>query len=312
MSDLNRLLLAEKYRPKTIDECILPEATKRDIKNAIASGDIPNLVLYGGPGSGKTSLCYAIANETNSEILYINASMERSIDVIRNQVMTFSSTISLTGSNKIVLFDESDGLTTIAQNSIKSVTEQFAGVRFFFTSNHVNKIIEPIKSRCVNINFKIDPSEKPKIAAKFFKRVTEILDNECIEYEKPVVAELVNKYFPDFRRTLNEIQRCAAGGKIDAGVLIDRKKESIESLVASMKQKNFTEVRKWVAQNSDIDPQVLFKDLYVSSTDLLEPQCIPQVVLILSDYSFKSTHSVDSEILMTAALVELMVACTWK
>ena len=312
MSELNQLILAEKYRPKTIDDCILPEATKRDIKNAIAAGDIPNLVLYGGAGSGKTSLCYAIANETNSEILYINASLERSIDVIRNQVMSFSSTVSLTDSRKIVLIDESDGLTTIAQNSLKGVTEQFTNVRFFFTSNHINKIIDPIKSRCVNINFKIDQAEKPKIAAKFFKRVTQILDNEGIEYEKPVVAELVNKYFPDFRRTLNEIQRCAAGGKIDAGVLINRNKESLDGLFSSMKQKNFTEVRKWVGQNSDIDPQVLFKDIYDNSTELLQPQCVPQVVLILSDYSFKSTHSVDPEILMTAALVELMVACVWK
>jgi DNA polymerase III delta prime subunit len=226
--------------------------------------------------------------------------------------MSFSSTVSLTDSRKIVLIDESDGLTTIAQNSLKGVTEQFTNVRFFFTSNHINKIIDPIKSRCVNINFKIDQAEKPKIAAKFFKRVTQILDNEGIEYEKPVVAELVNKYFPDFRRTLNEIQRCAAGGKIDAGVLINRNKESLDGLFSSMKQKNFTEVRKWVGQNSDIDPQVLFKDIYDNSTELLQPQCIPQVVLILSDYSFKSTHSVDPEILMTAALVELMVACVWK
>ena len=312
MSELNKLILAEKYRPKNIDECILPEATLRDVKNAVASGDIPNLVLFGGAGSGKTSLCYAIANETNSELLYVNASMERSIDVIRNQVMTFSSTISLTGAKKVVLFDECDGLTTIAQNSLKSLIEQFTNVRFFFTSNHINKVIDPIKSRCVNINFKIDQTEKPKIAAKFFKRVIQILDQEGIEYEKPVVAELINKYFPDFRRTLNEIQRCASGGKIDSGVLIDRNKESLDGLFSSMKQKNFTEVRKWVGQNSDIDPQMLFKDIYEHSTDLLQPQCIPQVVLILSDYSFKSTHSVDPEILMTAAIVELMVACVWK
>ena len=309
---IDTLIWSEKYRPKNLDDCIIPESVLNDIRGAIANGNVPNLLLYGSAGTGKTSVCRAIANELDAELLYINASLERNIDVIRNQVMTFSSSVSLRGAQKIVLFDESDGMSRQAADSLKGILEQFPTVRFFFTSNHINKIIDPIKSRCVNINFKIDGTEKAKVAATFFKRVLHILDTENIKYDKKTVAEVVNKYFPDFRRTLNELQRHSSTGEIDASILKGNNSETFATLFAAMKVKNFTEVRKWVGQNSDVDAQQLYRDMYDNAYELFEPACIPQIVLIFADYMVKSTYSVDQEILLTASLVEIMVAATWK
>lgn len=309
---VDNLLWAEKYRPSTLDDMIISDDTKKMIRDSIAGGNIPNMVLYGSAGTGKTSVCRVIANELGADLLYINASMERSIDVIRDRVTSFSSTVSFSGGPKIVLLDESDGLTSLAQNSLKGVIEEFTSTRFFFTTNHINKIIDPIRSRCVNIAFKADAAEKPKLASKFFKRVCYILDQEQVKYQKPVVAELVTKYFPDFRRTLNELQRYSMGGEIDAGILANTAEQTFRELFSAMKEKDFTAVRKWVGTHSDVDPQILFREIYDQGFNLFQPACIPQIILILSDYSFKATHSIDAEILVAAFCVEVMVTAQWK
>lgn len=312
MSDISMMVWSEFYRPTTIEECILPAETKKSLMEAIASGNVPHILMYGPAGTGKTSACRAIANELGADLMYINASLERSIDIIRNQVVSFSSSVSFSGGLKIVLLDEFDGMPPLQQNALKGVIEEFPNARFFFTSNHVNKIIDPIKSRCVNINFKIDNKEKPKLASKFFKRVTHILKERNVEFQTEVVAELVTKYFPDFRRTLNELQRYAISGKIDSGILLTHSSETFKELFNAIREKNFKDVRKWVASNTDIDPQVLFRDIYDNGNDLFEPSCLPSIILILADYSFKATHSVDAEILVTAAMTEIMLIAKFK
>lgn len=312
MSDIDTLIWAEQYRPSNIDECILPTQTKKALREAIDSGNIQHLLMFGPPGTGKTSACRAIANELQSDLMYINASLERSIDIIRNQVVSFSSSVSFSGGLKIVLLDEFDGMLSTQQNALKGVIEEFPNARFFFTSNHINKVIDPIKSRCVNINFKIDNKEKPLLASRFFKRVSHILKEKNVEFEPAVVAELVTKYFPDFRRTLNELQRYAVGGKIDSGILANQNAESFKDLFDAMRKSDFMAVRKWTASNSDIDPHVLFRDIYDNGNDLFDVKCLPQIILILADYSFKATHSVDPEILVTAAMTEIMVTGKFK
>lgn len=312
ISELDNLVWAEAHRPQKLDDCILPDATKRSLKEAVLSGNVPHLLMYGPAGTGKTSACRAIANELEADLMYINASLERSIDIIRTKVVAFSSSVSLSGGLKIVLLDEFDGMEQLQQNALKGVIEEFTNTRFFFTSNHVNKVIAPIKSRCVNISFAIPNEEKPKLASRFFKRVTAILNERGVEYEQPVVAELVTKYFPDFRRTLNELQRYAISGKIDSGILVNHSKESFNDLYKHMKAKNFIEVRKWVGQNSNVDAQVLFREFYDNGSELFTIDSLPSIVVILSDYGYKATHSVDSEILIVAAMVEIMVQADWK
>ena len=312
MSPADNLILAEKYRPKTLDECILPEKTKNDLHAAIDSGNVPNIVMYGPPGTGKTSACRAIANDIGADLLYLNASLERNIDTIRNQVVSFSSSVSFGGGLKIVLLDEFDGMTLLQQNAMKGVVEEFPNARFFFTSNHINKIIEPIRSRCVNIDFKIDNKSKADVAAKFFKRVIQILQKENIEFEKPVVAELIKKHFPDFRRTLNEIQRCSASGKIDVSVLADHSVETFNTLFEAVKNKDYYTVRRWIGANSDVEPHILFREIYDRAEELIDPSTVKNLIVILSDYQFKAAHSVDPEILLSAFFVEMMNVVTWK
>ena len=242
-------------------------------------------------------------SETVVEIIPVGKSRVINLTVYKNH--TFIT------ENGIVTHN-CDGVTSISQNALKGVVESFTSTRFFFTTNHVNKIIDPIRSRCVNIGFNVDAVEKPKLASKFFKRVCYILDNEGVKYQKPVVAELVTKFFPDFRRTLNELQRYSMGGEIDAGILANTAEQTFSELFAAMKDKDFSTVRKWVGSHSDVDPQILFREVYDRGFDLFEPKCIPQIILILSDYGFKATHSVDAEILIAAFCVEIMVTAQWK
>jgi DNA polymerase III delta prime subunit len=246
------------------------------------------------------------------EMLFINASIENGIDVIRTKVMQYSSTVSLESRQKFILFDEFDGISRQSQEALRGIIEEFKNVRFFFTCNHRSRIIDAIISRTVELNFSIPQAEKTKLQAQFFKRVQSILKQENIEFDPKAVAELIGKYFPDNRKILNELQRYSAGGRIDAGVLIDQSKSQLKDLVGILKEKNFTEMRKWVGRNTDLDPQTLFRELYDISSEQMQPNCIPQLIMTLSDYGFKSTHSVDQEILMAAALTEVMAAVQWK
>lgn len=309
---LNEFIWAEEFRPKTIEDCILPDRIKNDLKNAIASGNIPNILAAGAPGCGKTSALKAIANEVGAELLYINASLERSVDVIRNRVTTFSSSVSLHGNSKIVLLDEFEGITQIASEGLKAVIEQFPQVRFFFTTNNSSRIIEAIKSRCVNIDFRFTKEDRVKMSAQFFKRVTGILEQKNVQYSKRVVAEVVNQYFPDFRRTLNELQRHAASGVISDEILAGTSRQSFDDLIGFVKEKNFPEVRKWVAQNSGLDVNSLAREFYDRSSEEMIPSSVPQIILILTDYMVKANNTVDMEILLTAMLVEIMVSVEWK
>lgn len=313
MSDLNDFVWAEKWRPKTIDECILPAATKTTLKEFVASGTIPHFLFSGGAGTGKTTVAKALAHELNADLMFINASLESGVDVVRTKIVQFASTVSFGGGMKIILLDEADYLSQTSQASLRGVIEEFGNVRFIFTCNFRNRIIEAIESRTSLIEFKTSPEERPKVASRFFKRILQILDAEKVTYDPPAVAELINKHFPDFRKVLSELQKYASSGRIDTGILVNQSKESFTSLFASMKNKNFTEVRKWVGLNSDVDPQVLFRDIYDNAYELMEPKSIPRVVLILADYSYKaSSPIVDQEIMVAAAMTEIMVEAEWK
>lgn len=311
MDQLEKLVWSEEYRPKTVADCILPDSTRKMINGCISQKVLPNMILYGPAGCGKTTLVKAIAKELHAELLYINASLERNIDMVRNQVMTYSSSVSMLGEAKFVLFDEADGATRQALEALKGVIEQFSQIRFFFTTNNLSRIIEPIRSRCTNIDFRINAEDQAKVSAQFFKRVIHILKEKNVEYEIPAVVALIKKYFPDFRRALNELQRYSMQGKIDSGILVDQKTESIDELLRFMKEKNFTETRKWIAQNS-FDSQILLREIYDRASLVLADSCIPQIILILADYMVKSTNSVDQEILLTACMIEIMVQAKWK
>lgn len=309
---LETAVWAEKWRPKTVDDCIIPDKVKKEIKELMAEGNLPHLLLSGSAGTGKTTLARAIVNEMGGELLFINASLESGIDTVRTKVMQYSSTVSFSGNQKFVLFDEFDGMSRNSMESLRGIVEEFKNVRFFFTCNYKNRIIDAIQSRTTSIDFKVSTADRPKLQMQFYKRVVGILDSEGVTYDKKVVVELINKHFPDFRRTLNELQRYSASGNIDAGILVNQSKESFAELLKYLKEKNFTEMRKWVGKNTDIEPQLLFRDLYDNASDLIEPKGIPQLVLILADYSFKCSNSVDQEIMIAAAMTEIMASVSWK
>jgi DNA polymerase III delta prime subunit len=308
---LNNIVWAEKYRPKTVEEAILPESTKKIVLDSIANGNVPHFLFCGTAGTGKTTLARAIANQMNADLLFVNASLE-GVDTIRTKVIQFSSSVSFSGGLKVVLFDEFDGAGAVAQQSLRGIIEEFPNTRFFFTCNFKNKVIDAIHSRCIVIEFKNTKEESPKLQSKFFKRLCEILEIEKVKYSKPVVAELVKKFYPDYRRTLNALQGYAASGEIDAGILADQQTEEINALIDHLKKKKFTEMRKWVAMNPDMDPQTLFRALYDKSADLMDPKCIPSIVILLADYSYKASMVQDPQILVAACLTEIMVGATWN
>lgn len=311
--NLNEHLWAQKYRPKNINECILPERIKALVKSEISKGECPHFLFSGGAGMGKTTLAYAIANELGSDTLYINASMENGIDVLRTKIQSFASTVSLSDSGpKIVIMDEADGITPIMQGALKGFLETFsANCRFIFTCNLKHKIIEPIQSRCTVVDFNYVPSEKPKIAAAFYKRVIEILTNENVEFNQKVVAKLIEKNFPDFRKTLNELQKAAAIGKIDSEILIDHSSDNINELVKFLKENNFNEMRKWVAQNEDIEPAIIFRGIYDIAKNSMGANSLAELILILAEYGYRSAFVVDQQINTTACMIEIMARCKW-
>ena len=310
----NQFLWTEKYRPQTIDECILPQSMKDTFKQFIDSGELPNFLFCGGAGVGKTTVAKALCNEVGAEYLFINGSEESGIDILRNKIKNFASSVSLTDAKKVVILDEADYLNANStQPALRGFIEEFSNnCRFIFTCNFKNRIIEPLHSRCAVVEFKVETKEKAKIAADFYRRVLGILDKESIEYDKAVIAEIITKYFPDYRRVLNELQRYSVSGTIDAGLLVNIGDESYSELIKALKAKNFTEARKWVGKNSDADTTEVFRTLYDKSVDIIEQSSIPQLVLILAEYQYKAAFVADKEINMMAALTEIMSGVKFK
>jgi DNA polymerase III delta prime subunit len=307
-------LWVEKYRPKTIDDCVLPESLKTTFKQYIAQGELPNFLFTGTAGVGKTTVAKALCNEIGAEYLMINGSEESGIDTLRTKIKGFASTISLTDAKKVVILDEADYLNANStQPALRGFIEEFANnCRFILTCNFKNRIIEPLHSRCSVVEFKIDSADKQAIAASFFKRASQILKQEQVEFDPKVVAELITKHFPDYRRILNELQRYSVSGKIDTGILVNMSEESFRTLIKFMKEKDFTEVRKWVAKNSDTETSVLFRQLYDTATQTMDPASIPQMVLLLADYQYKAAFVSDHELNTMAALTEVMAQCKFK
>lgn len=307
-------LWAEKYRPQTIDECVLPQSLKNTFREFIASGELPNFLFCGGAGVGKTTVAKALCNEVGAEYLFINGSEESGIDTLRYKIKNFASSVSLTDAKKVVILDEADYLNANStQPALRGFIEEFSNnCRFILTCNFKNRIIEPLHSRCSVVEFKIDNKEKPKIAAAFYRRVIDILSFENVQADGKVVAELITKHFPDNRRILNELQRYSVSGKIDAGLLVNLGEESYNDLIKNLKSKNFTEVRKWVGQNSDVDTTEVFRRLYDKAVDIVEQGSIPQLVLILADYQYKAAFVADKEINIMAALTEIMAQLKFK
>ena len=312
----SEFLFCEKYRPQVIDDCILPDETKKTFKEFVEKGEIPNLLLAGPPGFGKTTIAKALCNELGADYYVINGSDEgRFLDTVRNQAKNFASTVSLTGSSKhkVIIIDEADNTGNDVQLLLRANIEAFYNnCRFIFTCNYKNKIIEPLHSRCAVIDFTIKGKQRVQLAGSFFQRLQSILDAEKIEYDQKVVAELVSKHFPDFRRVLNEIQRYSTGGKIDSGILASFSDVSVNDLVKNLKEKNFAEVRKWVVNNLDNDSGVLLRRLYDALLTSLENPSIPAAVLIIAKYQYQIAFVADQEINLLAALTEIMCECEFK
>jgi DNA polymerase III delta prime subunit len=312
----SEFLFVEKYRPQVIEDCILPDDTKKTFKEFVEKGEIPNLLLAGPPGIGKTTIAKALCNELGADYYVINGSDEgRFLDTVRNQAKNFASTVSLTGSSKhkVIIIDEADNTGNDVQLLLRANIEAFYNnCRFIFTCNYKNKIIEPLHSRCAVIDFTIKGKQRVQLAGSFFQRLQSILDAEKIEYDEKVVAELVSKHFPDFRRVLNEIQRYSTGGKIDSGILASFSDVSLNDLIKSLKEKNFTEVRKWVVNNLDNDSGVLLRRLYDALLKSLENGSIPSAVLIIAKYQYQIAFVADQEINLLAALTEIMCECEFK
>jgi DNA polymerase III delta prime subunit len=311
-SDPTEFLWVERYRPKVINDCILSPSLKETFKSIAAQAELPNLLLSGSAGVGKTTIAKALCNEIGAEYLFINGSDEgRSIDVLRTSIKGFASTVSLTDAKKVVIIDEAEFMNAqTIQPALRSFIEEFSNnCRFIFTCNFKNRIIEPLHSRCSVIDFKIEGSSKQKVAADLFKRVTEILKIENVEFDPKAVAKLIEIHFPDFRRVLNELQRYSVSGRIDTGVLVNLANESFKELIKSFKEKNFTEVRKWVSKNSDIDSTFLFRTLYDSANEVLEKPTIPALVLILAEYQHRAAFVADQEINIMACFTEIMKEC---
>ena len=307
-------LWVEKYRPNAIRDCILPDELKKTFGLFVQDKHIPNMILSGGPGVGKTTVAKAMIEEIGSTYMMINGSEESGIDVLRTKIKNFASTVSLEGGRKYLIIDEADYLNPQStQPALRGFMEEFhKNCGFILTCNFKNRIIEPLHSRCSSIEFRIPNEEKPQLAMDFMNRCEVILNNEQIYYDKKVVASLIQKFFPDWRRVLNELQRYSASGKIDAGILVNLSEDSIKELLTFLKSKEFTNVRRWIVNNLDNDPSRIYRRIYDSLYDSLVPSTIPHAVVILADYSYKSAFVADQEINLLACMTELMQNCEFK
>ncbi len=310
---MEHLLWTEKYRPKTIENCILPERLKKPFQEYVNQKNIPNLLLAGGAGVGKTTVAKAMCEEIGCDYIVINGSDESGIDTFRNKIKNYASSMSLSGGRKVIIIDEADYLNpNSTQPALRNAIEEFASnCSFIFTCNYKTRIIEPLHSRCAVIDFGMKNGEKASMATQFFKRIQSILQNEEVEFDNSVVAELVKKHFPDFRRVINELQRYSQFGKIDTGVLAQIGDVAINEIVGYIKDKDFGAIRKWVG-SSDVDANILFRKLYDALYDVLKPQSIPQAVLIIADYQYKNAFVADPEINIVACLTELMIGVEFK
>ena len=307
-------LWVEQYRPKTIDDCILPTSLKTLFSSFIKKGELTNLLLSGTPGIGKTTVAKAICEEMNCDWIMINASEEGGIDVLRDKIKNFASTVSLSGGKKVVILDEADYLNPQStQPALRGFIEEFhKNCRFILTCNFKNRIIEPLHSRFSNIEFRIKPEDKLKLSSKLFERTILILKEQNIDYNDKVIAKLIQKYFPDFRKVINELQRYSVSGSIDAGILVNISNDNLKNLMTHLKDKDFRNMRKWVIDNLDNDPTRIFRSIYDNLYETLTPESIPASVIILGEYQYKSAFVADQEINFVACLTELMLQVKFK
>jgi len=310
-------LWVEQYRPKTIEDCILPEQTKKTFLEFLKQGEIPNMLLSGTAGTGKTTVARALCEQLNADYIIINGSDEgRQIDTLRHKIKNFASTVSFNteSKHKVVIIDEADYMNAESvQPALRNFIETFyKNCRFILTCNYPYKFIEPLRSRFTQIDFKIVNGQKVKTATSFLNRLGKILDEQEVSYDKKVLAELIQKHYPDFRKTINELQRYSVNGKIDSGIFYNQKEADIKSLFASLKKKDFNETRKWVVNSLSVAPADLFRIIYDSSKDHLQPQSVPQAILLLAGYQYKSAFVADQEINMVACLTEIMATCKFK
>lgn len=311
---MEEFLWTEKYRPKKVSECILPDRIKKVFQEYVSTKSIPNLMLTGTAGVGKTTVAIAMCEEIGLNHLFINSSDERGIDTLRTKIKGYASTVSLVGGRKVIILDEADYITPEAQAALRGAIEEFSNnCTFIFTCNFKSRLIEALHSRCSVIDFALQADEKPKMASAFFNRISEILNGEGITYDKNVLVEITKKYFPDYRRTLNELQRYSTNGTIDTGILVQiTSVRNIQDLIKHLKEKNFAEMRKWVVVNSDLDPARIYRKIYDSLYEYMKPESIPQAVVILAKYQYQSAFVADQEINLVACLTEIMVDTEMK
>ena len=311
---LEEFLWVEKYRPHTLDDVILPSETKKIFQQFVDQENIPNLLLSGSAGVGKTTVAKAMLDMLGADYIVVNGSLSGNIDTLRNEIMNFATTVSFSEGRKYVILDEADYLNPQStQPALRNFMEEYSkNCGFILTCNFKNRIISPLQSRCSTVDFTYTKSDAPKLAGEFFKRVCKILELEQVPYEKPVVAEIIQKFYPDWRKVLNELQKYSATGRIDTGMLANSTEESFAALIGLLKEKNFSGMRKWVAMNVDSDPTALMRKIYDRSTEKLKPNSIPQLVLLIADYQYKAAFVSDQEVNLVAFLTQMMADCEFK
>lgn len=313
MTNVDNLLWVEKYRPKTLSDCILPTDLSIIFNGMIKEQKIPNMLFYGKSGTGKTSVAKAISKDLGYDSLMINCSEDNGMDTLRVKIRQYASTISLSGNGKVIILDEFDYATNNVQSGLRGAIEEFAtNCRFILTCNYKNRVIDPLHSRCTAVDFTVSASEKAQLAIQMLKRVEEILANEKVPYEKSVIATLIKKYFPDLRKIINELQKYSSSGKIDVGILAQSSSDSFKELIGYMKKKDFASCRKWVMQNIDLNTSEFFRKLYDELYVSLKPNSIPQAIIIIAEYQYKAAFAMDQEINTMALVVQLMLECEFN